>query len=270
MQILRKSEKSQKKLKKSKSQKTQCSRKVVDVNGEVISLDISSGGGPRIFLPTDRVLSPLGEATVIGFNDTPYIQTDEMRMNGYEAVSVDIFDLQLIRRINGIAVRTVNLSKSSSIKVSLNTEDSINGLLPGDKLQIREKFATVVGFYADDDEDDDVTVKTVIKYKGSKYCSFLDQPCTIIYRADINAMRKSASTPSAFVGSPLISESAFLPSDVLFNKEIGEAVYLGYIKDHVLLLLTKTDEIITFGFSMLMLPDFFEVVRRPVLDFWND
>lgn len=274
MKILRKSEnntsdsksgKSHKKSKKAKSMKM--TRKVVDINGEVISLDISSGNGPRVFLPTDRVLSPLGEATILGFNENPYIQTDEMRMNGYEAVMANIFDLKLIRRINGIAVRTVNISKSSSsevktVKVSLNTEDSLNGLLPGDKLQIDDKYATVIGFTEDDE--------TVIQYKGAKKCCFLNQPFTIIYRADINAVRKSALYPPAFVGSPMIQESAFLPGDIVSHKSIGEALYLGYSKNHIMFLLPKTEEILTFGFSLLLLPDYFEVIQRPVLDFWND
>lgn len=258
-----KSEQSQKKSKKSKSSKT--TRKVVDTDGEVISLDISVGEEPRAFMPTDRVLTSLGEATVIGFNDSPYIQTDEMRMNGYEAVRVDIFDLKLIRRINGFAERSVELSKSSFVKVSLNTEDTINGLLPGDKLQIRDKYATVVGFTVDSEKSD-----VVIQYKGDKNCDLLNQPFTIVYRADINAERKSASAPPTFVGSPMIHESSFLPGDVLHNKKIGEAIYIGYVNDHVLFLLTKSDEFITFGFSLLLLPNFFEIIRRPVLDFWND
>lgn len=261
-----KSEKSQKKSKKTRSSKL--TRKVVDMNGEVILLDISFADEPRLFLPTDRVLSPIGEATVIGFNESPYIQTDEMRMNGYDAVKVDIFDLKLIRRINGVAERTVKVSKSSSdtktVKVSLSTEDTVNGLLPGDKLQICDRYATVVGFTCEGQIGD-----VVIKFKGEKKCSFLEQPFTIIYRADINANRKSPSAPPAFVGSPMIQESAFLPGDVLYNKKIGEVVYIGYINDHVVFLVSKTDEFITFGFSLLLLPNFFEVIRRPVLDFWN-
>ncbi|OHS94248.1 hypothetical protein TRFO_39559 [Tritrichomonas foetus] len=243
-------------LRKSQNSKNQATRDVVNDDGEVITLDVTCSGN-IIFQPTDRVLSPQGEATILGFNGVPYIQTDEMRMNGYEAIPSNVFDLKLIRRINGIAKRKVCLESGEEIEVSLNTEDTKRGLLPGDKILVQDKVSNVVGFNSE---------QVIIQDKGSQKCRILTNSFCIIYRADITASRTSNILPEMSVGSPFIQESLYLPGDRIYNDDFGECEFHGYSKNNVFMV--SKSEIFTLSFSMLLLPDFFSIKERPVLNFW--
>lgn len=280
---LRPQRKSEKRTFVTPEQCLQCTRDVVDSNGELISLDITSGPYCPIFLPMDRVLTPYGEATLLGYNKTPYIQTDQMKMNGYEAASCNIFDLKLIRRINAPAKRTVNLINQSgetkSVKVSLNIEDSPNDLMPGDKIQVDNRYATVIGFAKNkhgSSSSSEEKVKgekraliTLIQYKGEENCRLLPSSYTLIYRADINGYRKDSVISNTNVGTPLISESLILPGDIVFQKDLGKLIFFGYNENWCLFYQISNCDIITLGFSVTLLPDFFEVLQRPVLDFWK-
>jgi hypothetical protein len=227
------------------------SQTVITPDGNVITIDISSDG-PRIFIPTDRVLSPLGEATVIGFKDVPYIQTDAMRMLGYEAVVADIFTLSLLRRINRRAVRTTEIDNEPK-QISLNTEDSVDRLFPGDAIFVDSVYGKVVGFCGG---------RTVVRFNGESKCKFTDKVPEIIYRADIQAVRVCRDFPPVNVGSPLIPETTVLPGDIVVASELGECEFLGYTEENTIFVSTATGEQFNISFAMLLYPDFFRVSKR--------
>jgi hypothetical protein len=229
-------------------------RKVLTTESKVVNVNIASDG-PRIFVATDRVNSPMGEATVVGFAGRPYIQTDEMRVNGQEAVGADIFDLSLIRRIRRPAEKTVKVG-DQLVKVSLNTEDGLGNLMPGDRIRVLRRYARIVGFTEE---------KCVIQAYGGSECEFLEGPCEIIYRADISARRSSVAAPFADVGSPILQESRLFPGDIVVVPELGKCEFLGCGARNTLFVSTLSGELWTLGFSMLLLPDFFEVEYRPAL-----
>ena len=245
---------------KKKSDIGKYTREVINCDGEFVSLDISMLDGPNIFVPTDRVLSPFGEATLLGFNKVSYIQTDEMRMNGYEAVECSVFDLKLLRRINGVARRKVSIDDDQTIEVSLNTADGKLGLLPNDKILTSQGIATVVGFSGD---------CIVIQEKGHKNCNILEGEFSLLYRADINAKRETPFFPSLDVGSPINQECFYLPGDIIYNEEIGQCEFLGYNINHAFFL-KKPEKYYSFSYSMLMIPNLFKIEKRTVLDFWKE
>jgi hypothetical protein len=224
---------------------------VITTDGTVVDLDVSSDG-PRIFLPTDRVLSPFGEATVVGFAKVPYIQTDEMRMNGYEAAPSDIFKLSLLRRISRRAVRAFEVSGEQT-SVSLNTEDSIDGLFPGDSIFMDARYGKVVGFRGKD---------VVVRFAGETDCQIAKGVPEIVYRADIQAVRNCPDFPGLRVGSPAIPETTVLPGDFVDANTIGECEFLGYSDKHTIFVSTETKEAFALTFGLLLYPGFFTVKKR--------
>ena len=237
------------------SKKLRHTRDVMRVDGKRVSIDISCDGN-RFFVPTDRVMSPLGIATVLGFAETAYIQTDEMRMNGYEAVPMDILRLQLVRRISLPAQRRIETSDGKIISVSLDTERSVDGILPGDILLIGSTYARAIGvceegWYA--------------LFKGEKKAKLLppSMAVTVIYRADINATR--SWTVPLHVGSPLMGESIFLPGDIVNLKGFGKAEFVGFTDTEMKFVSRESGEVLSLTFSTCLLPDLFEVESRPAL-----
>jgi hypothetical protein len=228
-------------------------RNIVTQDGAVVELDIC--GGP-LFSPTDRVMSPLGEATVLGFARVVYIQTDEMRMEGVAGTASDVFRLKLIRRINAKAERTVFINGEPAV-VSLNTEDSVSGLLPGDAAVIGRRYAKVVGFRAPD---------IVLKFADEKQCDICARGIEVIYRADIAARRVSHRIPPVEVGSPMIPETNVLPGDIVENADIGECEFYGYDDVNTVFVSRTSSTVFSLTFAMLLLPGYFAVKRRPALD----
>jgi len=228
-------------------------RDVVTSGGEVVEIDIAAQG---LFLPTDRVMSPLGEATVLGFAGTVYIQTDEMRMNGYEAAASDVFKLTLLRRIGRRAERTVPVNGEDAA-VSLNTEDSVNGLLPGDAVRVGRRYAKVVGFRERD---------VVVRFADEKKYEVCNRALEIIYRADILAKRISRDAPPVEVGSPLIPETNVLPGDIVENRDIGECEFYGCAQVNTLFVSKASAEVFALSFAMLLYPDYFTVKERHAIE----
>jgi hypothetical protein len=230
-------------------------RTIVTADGEVVEVDISADGW-RPFLPTDRVMSPLGEATVIGFRDAVYIQTDEMRMSGYEALATDIFRLRLLRRISAKADRNVPMG-GELVTVSLNTEDGVGNILPGDAVLIGRRRAKVVGFRGG---------SAVVKFADEKQCELCTKAVEIIYRADIAAKRVSRDLPPVEVGSPLIPETNVLPGDIVESAGLGECEFYGCATVHTLFVSRTSGEVFALSFAMLLFPGFFNVKERPALE----
>jgi hypothetical protein len=224
---------------------------VVTADGAVVELNISADG-PRVFVPTDRVRSPDGEAVIVGFADAPYIQTDEMRMSGYEAARADVFALSLVRRISARAERTVLIGDEPTT-VSLSTEDSPNGIFPGDVIFVDSLYGKVVGFRGDE---------IVARMAGRDECQILTKVPEIVYRADIQATRISRDFPLVFVGSVLIPETLVLPGDIVDCLEIGECEFIGYTDRQTLFVSTETGETFTLSFAMLLYPGFFTLKKR--------
>jgi hypothetical protein len=229
-------------------------RTVVATDGAAVELDISAHRRP--FMPTDRVMSPLGEATVIGFRDAVYIQTDEMRMSGYQALAADIFRLRLIRRISAKAERNVHMG-GGLVTVSLNTEDAIGPVLPGDAVCIGRRHAKIVGFRGG---------SVVVKFADEKQCEVCTKAVEIIYRADIAATRVSHELPPVEVGSPLISKTNLLPGDIVEAADLGECEFYGCATLHTMFVSRTSREVFALSFAMLLFPGFFTVKERPALD----
>ena len=231
-------------------------RDVMRVDGKRVTIDISANGN-RFFVPTDRVMSPLGIATVLGFEDTAYIQTDEMRMNGYEAVPMDVLKLQLVRRISMPAQRKIETNDGNIISVSLDTERAIDGILPGDILLIGSTYARAIGvceegWYA--------------LFKDDKKAKLLppSMVVSVIYRAEINATR--AWTQPLQVGSPRIGESLLIPGDYVNMKGFGTAEFMGYTDTSMVFVSHQSGEVLSLTFSTCLLPDLFEIQQRPALE----
>ena len=232
-------------------------REVMRVDGKRVTLDISCNGN-RFFVPTDRVMSPLGIATVLGFCDTAYIQTDEMRMNGYEAVPMDILKLQLVRRISMPAKRKIETNDGNIVSVFLDTEYAIDGILPGDIILIGSTYARAVGvceegWYA--------------LFKDDKKAKLLppSMAVTVIYRADINATR--AWTQNLQVGSPKLEEGILIPGDIVKLKGFGIAEFMGFTDTSMIFVSHQSGEVLSLTFSTCLLPDLFEIQQRPTLQF---
>ncbi|KAH0794185.1 RCC1 and BTB domain-containing protein 1-like [Histomonas meleagridis] len=235
-------------------------RDVILINGDLVRIDVSSDNPTqRLFLPTDRVNTPYGEGIILGFNDGTYVQTDEMRMNGYEAVKVDVFTLKLIRRINSPANRKVIINDDDII-VSLNTDDSILGLFPGDIILLKNnKYAKVIGFTKDN--------KVIIQKLENDKIRYLyddEENVQIIYRSDLGAKRFADDKIPLNVGSNQIPETLYLPGDKLKNSDFGVCEFLGYTKTNIVLN-NMEGRRIEIGFAPLLVPEMFEVLQRPAM-----
>jgi hypothetical protein len=228
-------------------------RSLVTQDGALLELDICAG---PLFAPTDRVMSPIGEATVLGFAGVVYIQTDEMRMEGVDGAASDVFQLKLIRRINAKAERTVFIGGEPAV-VSLNTEDSISGLLPGDAAVIERRYAKVIGFRGPD---------IVVKFEDEKECDVSARGIEVIYRSDIAAKRVSAKLPPVEVGSPMIPETNVLPGDIVENADIGECEFYGCQEAGTIFISKTSDDVFSLTFGILLLPGYFTVKQRPAFD----
>jgi hypothetical protein len=117
------------------------SQTVITPEGIVVTLNIRSAD-PCIFIPTDKVLSPLEEAAIIGFNDLLYFQIGAMRMLGCEAAVADVFTLSLLPRINRRAMRTIEIDNEPK-QISLKAEEAVDQLLPGDAIFIDSVYGKV-------------------------------------------------------------------------------------------------------------------------------
>lgn len=232
-------------------------RDVMRIDGVRVTIDISAKGS-RLFVPTDRVITPIGFATVLGFADTAYVQTDEMRINGYEAAPVSVLDMQLVRRISMPAVRTIETIDGQKVRVSLNTESSTDGIMPGDILAIGSTYARAVGV----NENGWYAV-----YLGHKKARLLPPSNTanIVYRSDFMATRSDAQ--GLQVGSPGIGESLILPGDIINMKEFEQCEFMGYNDTSMVFVSHETGELISLTFSTSLIPDLFTVIKRPAMEF---
>lgn len=230
-------------------------RTVIAADGSVVNLDISSCG-KKLFLPADRVECELGQATVIGFaNEKVYIQTDEMRMNGYEAVDAQAGELKLVRRIHGRADRKFVVNGEEKV-VSLDTEDFVNDVMPGDKLLMRSEHGSAIGF---------VDGQVVVKFDGTDTLTYLPALYEIYYRADIQAVRNSSDCQPVNVGSPLFQESLFLPGDVVENNDLGMVEFRGCKGNQTIFVSKFTGRTYAMSYSLLMCENFFKLVERPAI-----
>lgn len=229
----------------------------MNTNGEQIVLDILMN--PRlIFQPMDRVMSPFGEATIIGYNKSPYIQTDEMKFNGSDAIESNVFDLTLLRRVNMNARRKI-IVEEDSVSISLNTSDSVNDLLPGDCISVNSCIQHIVGFTDDK--------KIVIHSDFSQPYKFLAETnFHIVYRADIAARRLTSEASIVSVGSPSLLGLCIIPGDIVKIKDKDEELeYYGINECSPVFVSKQTKDVQSFSFSILLIPDFFTLVKRTAL-----
>ncbi|EAY19245.1 hypothetical protein TVAG_214700 [Trichomonas vaginalis G3] len=232
-------------------------RDVMKIDGERITLDISCTGN-RLFVPTDRVITPIGFATILGFADTCYVQTDEMRINGYKAAPVSALDMQLVRRISMPAERTIETVDGHSVTVSLDTESATDGIMAGDILAIGTTYARAVGV----NEDGWYAI-----FIGDNKARILppSNSVNIVYRSDFMATRNDAQ--GLQVGSPGIGESLILPGDIVDMKGFNNCEFMGYNDTSMVFVSHETGELLSLTFSTALLPDLFTVVKRPAMEF---
>ena len=230
-------------------------RTVVCIDGTIVELDIAAPG-KKLFLPTDRVESQFGQATVLGFaNGNVYIQTDEMCMHGYEAVDVKADSLTLVRRIHGRADRIFTVDGEEKT-VSLDTEDFVNDIFPGDKLIAADQYSSAIGF---------VDGKVVIQIAGASTCTYLPPQYEIYYRSDIAAVRNSPDCQPVKVGSPLFQESLLRPGDIVECPELGTAEFRGCSRNQTVFVSKYTGVSYCLSYSLLMCPNLFKIIERPAI-----
>jgi hypothetical protein len=149
-------------------------------------------------------------------------------------------------------VRTTEIDNEPK-QISLNTEDSVDRLFPGDAIFVDSVYGKVVGFCGD---------RAVVRFNGESECKFTEKVPQVIYRADIQAVRVCRDFPPVNVGSPLIPETTVLPGDIVSAQDLGECEFLGYTEQHTIFVSTTTGEPFNISFAMLLYPDFFTVSKR--------
>lgn len=231
-------------------------RNIIDSNGKLITLDID-GSGNKPYLPTDRVSSPYGIGTIIGFRKKPYIQTDEMRANGQNPVAIDIREIHLVRRIGRRAKRKIYLSENESTYVYVDTLCPDCSFFPGDVISSLTDPVRIVGYNESG---------WYVVYPNEKYPRLFTTIYSqnVIYRADIDATVFLSETIR--VGSPFYVDSNIIPGDLVEIKDIGLYEFVGYTDLSIAFISLSHLEIKYLPYTTLLLDNIYVISKRPTMD----
>ena len=204
----------------------------------------------RILKPCDRVETPIGPGTVIGFaGNFVYVQTDEMRLAQIGAAKFNPLDLKIIRRI-GLPAKRKFYDKEGNEKVlSVSSIDRVRNLMAGDRILQHGMRGTVAGV-------DNGALYVIMD--NTNYVTKVDDG-ELLYRADILG---GPCCETYEVGSPALGMSTLLPDDVVeFNDDV-QYIFKGIARSGPLFVRCDTFEMFSTSFSALLTPSSYKLVER--------
>lgn len=223
-------------------------RRIITNDG-VVDVSVYSKG--MIFQCCDRVDTPIGVATVVGYKDDKvYVQTDEMRIADIGGVPFSFLDLKLVRRTASAAMRTFKLKDGESILLSVSTDDRVYNLMAGDRIIEHDTRGRIAGV---------ANKKLYIIRDGRKYVEQVED-AELLYRADING---GECCETYEVGSPSLGMSTLIPDDVVvFEGDDVSYAFKGIARSGPLFVRRDTLEMFSTSFSALITPTAYTLLER--------
>ncbi|EAY17640.1 hypothetical protein TVAG_235220 [Trichomonas vaginalis G3] len=223
-------------------------RRIVTPDG-IVDVSVYSKG--MIFQCTDRVLTPMGIGTVIGYKgDKIYVQTDEMRIADIGGAPFSVIDLSLVRRTASVARKTFKLKDGDSILLSVSTDDRVYNLMAGDRVLEHDTRGRIAGVS---------NKKLYVLRDGKKYVEQIED-AELLFRADING---GECCETYEVGSPALGMSALIPDDVVrFEGDDAMYAFKGIARSGPLFVRRDTLEMFSTSFSALLTPSSYTLIER--------